>query len=234
MFDRIKQVFQKADDAPPAVGVAPGAVAAWAVSQRLSYAATPGEEGFFGLGGEAVGRPWRLECTAPSREYIRGRELRARADLDVHPDAAVLVLNRPLKEALEARAYALYTDNLQTTVGTSLPEELRWLAMFQEVGWSTAPDAFWRDYAVVADTREQARQWVQPELVDVLAARPDDIHRQTPFMLMLMRGKVYLRTEFSPAGLPALAYATSVLRVACEAALRGPPPAAEAEVDVPL
>ena len=44
-------------------------------------------------------------------------------------------MNRPLKESLEKQAYQIYTDQLQTSVDPNLPEEMRWLAMYDEVGW---------------------------------------------------------------------------------------------------
>ena len=68
----------------------------------------------------------------------------------------VLVMNRPLKEALEKKAYQMFTDQLQTSVDPSLPEEMRWLAMFDEVGWDGLPSEFWTRYAVLTDRREHA------------------------------------------------------------------------------
>ena len=57
-------------------------------------------------------------------------------------DVAVLTINRPLKEALEKRAYKMYTDTLQTTEDPGLPEEMRWLAIYDEAGWGTLPPEF--------------------------------------------------------------------------------------------
>ena len=65
--------------------------------------------------GRAASR-WRLQLGRPTRDYIRGEELRARAELGIDDDVAVLVMNRPLKEALEKQAYQMYTDSLQTSV----------------------------------------------------------------------------------------------------------------------
>ena len=79
----------------------------------------------FALTGTTSSRPWTLECGRSSRDYIRGDELRAKADLKVNDDAVVLIMNRPLKNALETRAYEIYTDMLQTTADPSLPEEMR-------------------------------------------------------------------------------------------------------------
>ena len=59
----------------------------------------------------------------------------ALTELKVNGDAAVLIMNRPLKEAFEKKAYEMYTDTLQTTADPSLPEELRWLAMHPEADW---------------------------------------------------------------------------------------------------
>ena len=60
----------------------------------------------------------------------------------------LFIINRPLKEDLEKRAYEMYTDTLQTTVDPSLPKEMRWLAMYPETGWQSLPPEFLKRYAV--------------------------------------------------------------------------------------
>jgi len=63
--------------------------------------------------------PWKASCAASggawnweSRpgEFIRGKELRARAQLGINQDLAVLVMSRPLRESLEKKAFQIYTN----------------------------------------------------------------------------------------------------------------------------
>ncbi len=114
MFERLKKVFvasksdagdaATADDAGIRMGGNPAAflTPAWMAKG-------------FALKGTIGDRPWKMECIRPSRDYIRGEELRARGEPKLNEDVSVLIMNRALKEALEKRAYQAYTDTLQTT-----------------------------------------------------------------------------------------------------------------------
>lgn len=171
----------------------------------------------------AVGnKPWKIERGPSSRDYIRGEELRGRAELKINDDAAVLIMNRPLKDVLEHRAYKMYTDTLQTTAEPGLPEEMRWLAMYPEVGWDSLSNAFWARYAVMAEHRSDARIWLVPELAELLMSWPEPAPgAQVPFILILLRGKAYLRMQYAPADMPTLRHAATVFTSACESAIAG-------------
>jgi hypothetical protein len=45
---------------------------------------------------------------------------------------------------------------------------------------------------------------------------PDD---QVPFILMILRGKAYLRMQFTPADMPTLEHAAQIFTYACESGL---------------
>ncbi|MDB5965697.1 MAG: hypothetical protein JWQ72_2197 [Polaromonas sp.] len=196
------------------------AVSDWAGLQGLAYH-NPKDRSF-ALAGSTAGKRWKLECGKPTRDFIHGKELLARAALDVPHDAAVLIINRPLKEMLETRAYNLYTESLQTAVDQSLPVEMRWLAIYQEMGWSGLPAAFWDRYAVVADHRVHASAWVTPALAGMLLSWPEPATAaEVPFILLLRRGKAYLRMQYTPADLPTLEHAAVVFTTACDAAVAG-------------
>ncbi len=183
----------------------------------------PAGEGFWVQGqtaGAGGGKSWRLECGLPSRDFIHGQELRGRGDLGVLDAVSVVLMNRPLKVALEKRAYALYTDSLQTTVDPKLPEEMRWLAVYPEVGWTDLPNMFLQRYAVLAGKREHASSWITRDLAEALMRwPPSGPSSEVPFIMMLLRGKCYIRMEFAQGNLPTLAHAAVLFNQACESAL---------------
>jgi len=220
MFERLKKVFVR-NETQPLEAAMPDAVSEWASTHGFSYFNQDKAHSFF-LTGQVRGKPWKLECGPTSRDYIHGHELRARAELGVNGDAAVLIINRPLKESLEKRAYAIYTDSLQTTADPSLPEEMRWLAMFEEVGWASLVPEFWERYAVLADRREHALAWIDNNLAELLLSWPQlGPDAQTPFILMLLRGKAYLRMQYLPGDIATLQHAAVTYTSACDAALAG-------------
>ena len=220
MFDRIKKAFQRngkeRGDTPSSLQH--DAVSEWAASRGMSFSSGLGST--MSVHGKVGGRPWRMELGRPTREYILGEELRARAELGVNDDVGAMIINRPLKEALERRAYSMITDTLQTTADPRLPEEMRWLAMYDEIGWEGISDRFWARYAVLSDTREHAVAWVDQRLVDLLMSWPEPAAvPQVPFMVVLLRGKCYLRMQYLPAETSTLEHATTVFLHACENAM---------------
>lgn len=223
MFDRLKKAFSKdaKEGFAPSSQLASMQVSEWAGTQGFGFTGMEAGKGF-SLTGKVSGKPWRMELGRPSRNFIRGEELRARAELGINEDAAVLVMNRPLKEALEKKAYSIYTDSLQTTADPNLPEEMRWLSMYEEVGWDSLPRQFWARYAILADQRENALAFMDAGLADLLMGWPEPGPLpEVPFMLMLLRGKAYLRMEYNPAQMPTLQHAAAIFTSACESALGG-------------
>lgn len=223
MFDRLKKVLGtpgKPETQPSVQPLGPlDPVAEWAGGLGFTHEGF-GEGKGFALSGKVSGKPFKLERGRSSRDYIRGEELRARGELKVNDDVSVLIMNRPLKDALEKKAYEMYTDTLQTTADPSLPEEMRWLAMYPEAGWDGVPEGFWDRYSVLADQKEQAQQFVNAQVAELLMSwpkpAPDD---QVPFILMILRGKSYLRMQYTPADLPTLQHAMLVFTTASQAAV---------------
>jgi len=228
MFDRIRNALTRTAASPAASAARARASAAadapvseWASTHGMSFAADGA--GGARLEGEVQGRRWRLERGKPTRDYVVGQELRARADLALHQDVAAMVMNRALKEALESKTFEQSTDQVRTGIDGSLPQEVRWLAMFDEFVWEGPPAAFWERYAVVAEQRDTALGWIDPVLVQHLLDWPAPAPSpQAPFTLLLLRGRAYLRMEYRPANLPTLQHAALVFTSACEAALRAP------------
>ncbi|WP_370540289.1 hypothetical protein [Acidovorax sp. ACV01] len=209
-------------------------VARWAANQQLAIV-THATEGHFDLGGDIHGHPWRLECAAPTRDYVQGLELRGRADVGADPDAAVMVINRPLQEILEGTAYTAITDTLQTAVSSSLPEEMRWLSMYEEMAWPGLPASFREHFTVVAERIELAQRWIHApvvsQLLNAVEGEGGTERARSPLVLMLARGKVYLRMEHTQRSLAEIAHAKQLLLVAGQAALQNLPPMSVAGPD---
>ncbi|HSI53956.1 MAG: hypothetical protein ACAH21_09215 [Ramlibacter sp.] len=223
MFERIKKALsigpKESHEGPPSSLLAHGPVSEWAGTQGFGFSVDgSGQE--IALDGKVSGKPWRMQLGKPTRNYILGEEVRARAELGISEDIAVLVINRPLKEALEKRAYQIYTNELQTSVDSTLPEEMRWLAMFDEVGWESLPRPFWARYSVLTDRREAALAWLSPELADLMMQWPQPAPTsEVPFMILLLNGKAYLRMEYTPADLLILQHAAAIFTACCDSAL---------------
>ena len=221
MFERIKKAFSREskDTEGPNSQLAHGPMSEWAGTQGFAFSIDGANQGI-ALEGKIAGKPWRIQLGRPTRNYILGQEVRARGELGIDESVAVLIMNRPLKEALEKRAYQIYTDNLQTSVDSSLPEEMRWLAMFEEVGWEGLPREFWSRYSVLTDRRENAMAWIIEPLAHLALQWPKPgPSAEVPFMVLLMNGKAYLRMEYTPADIATLQHASLIFTSACEAAL---------------
>ena len=151
-------------------------------------------------------------------EQFKGHRLRTHGGVS---EAKVpFIINRPLKDMLERRAYGMITDTLQTTADPNLPEEMRWLAMFDEVGWEELPEPFWKRYAILTDRREHATAWMDESLAQLLMQWPEPAPgAEVPFLIVLLRGKCYLRMQYLPAETSTLEHATTVFTLACENAL---------------
>jgi hypothetical protein len=226
MFDRIRKALAReprdkdSRTAPPS-RLPHGPVSEWAASQGFAMSVT-GNGQAIAVEGRVGAKPWRMELGKPMRGFIRGEELRARAELGLPEDLAVMIMNRPLKEALEKKAYSIITDTLQTTADPNFPEEMRWLAMYDEVGWPSLPGSFWNRYAVLADRREHALAWIDPALAQLMMDWPEPAPSpEVPFILVLMRSKAYLRMEYRPAEMSTLQHAAQVFTSACESAVGG-------------
>jgi hypothetical protein len=86
MFDRIRNALTRTASSPAAraaqaraSAAADAPVSEWASTHGLSFAADGA--GGARLEGQVRGRPWRLERGKPTRDYVVGQELRARAEL---------------------------------------------------------------------------------------------------------------------------------------------------------
>jgi hypothetical protein len=193
-------------------------VSEWAGLQGLAFSQRADGRGGYQVDGKIGDKLWRLEQGAPSRDFIQGAELRARAELGVREDVAVMIMSRHLKNTLDKRAFELYTDSLQTIADPRLPEEMRWLSIYEEVGWESLGSPFLNNYAILADTRDNAMLWITQAFADSLVAWPN-LDPKSPMIMMLLRGKAYLRMQYTDGDQATLEHATAVFTLACEQAL---------------
>lgn len=197
----------------------------WAASHGLTFRPLLGSA--YAIAGDWQGRGVRVECGAPSRTYVHGMELMGRIDLGLTTPHSVIVMNRALKRALEQQAtalYASYTDPLQTSAAL-LPEEIRWLAVYRDAGWAGPEEAFWERYAVLTDSPETARAWIDESAVRRLMDWPGEaVSAATPVLYMLRRGKSYLRLQIDqPRETATAAHALQTLLHLSEKAIGLPP-----------
>lgn len=232
MFERLRTVFTRGAGSSTGASVATATqLSQWAKGQGWAFA-FQGEPAQFHLGGVVAGKPWRMESGPPARDYVQGTELRARADMRVVPEVAVMVISRVLKDELEGRVYGAITEPLQTAVDDNLPQELRWLAIYEELRWPGLPASFSRLFAVVGDSVEHAQRWVNAAMVShLLMERVPAERARAPLLMMLADGKVSLRMETVARHLPDLQYAAALLTTAAAEAAQNLPHCDDSQPD---
>lgn len=203
-------------------------VAEWAQRRGLGFKRVRGEDGFV-LDGRLEGKPWRLEWGPPQRSYIFGHELRLRMELDLPHDMQMLVLSRPLMDALERQTYELFTDNVQTQIGSATPEEMRWLVMFPKLNLSAMKGLRGR-FGGVASVPASGMAWIEGPLANALESHlPGLLNGDPSFVLMTLRSRAYLRMQLISPTPEAVGAAIALFEVAVAQALRaGGSPAGDA------
>jgi hypothetical protein len=214
MLDAIKRLMGSKPPAPQWP-----AVADWAAKNKLRFKRTRDEDGFVIDGGDER-KPWRLEWGPPQRAYIQEHELRLRMDLGLPGEWQFMLLSQPLLDMLERQTFERFTESTQTVIDSNTPEEMRWLAMYPKVNY-TAPKPLRSRFGLVANIEAIAVSWLEGELLKQLEqAAGRALAHQPPFMLMILRGKVYLRTQMADPDVPAIGQLIALFETAVLQALR--------------
>ena len=214
MLESFKRLFAR-----PGHDLDLGEVSDWARRRGHGFRRARNDEGFV-VDGLLEGRPWRAEWGPPQRDYIEGHELRLRMELELPSEAQMLVLSRPLMDALERKTFEEFTDNVQTQIGTKTPEEMRWLVMFPKVDLATLK-ALRTHYGAVASHPSVGLAWLEGPLAHMLeAASGDLLQGARPFVLMTLRGRAYMRLQLAAPDPRALAGALALFETAVTQALR--------------
>lgn len=192
----------------------------WAEARGAEFSQSRDGQGFLIEHPGASPGPMRIEWGQSQRSYLPSTELRMRCEMGLHPDLQTMVLCRALMENLERAVFEAYTDTLKTRADTDTPEEMRWLVMFPKFNHAASQIVRQR-YGIVGVTKELTGAWVDGELGEALVQASQDLLPEGhPFVLMCMRGNLYLRTEMGEADLPKVQALVRLLEIAAREALR--------------
>jgi hypothetical protein len=171
----------------------------WAQSKRASFRRVRDDEGFV-IDGAHGSVSWRIEWGPSQRPYIAGSEVRFMAELGLHRDIQVLVLNRLLMEASEAKVYNEYIEGVQTRVDTQTPTEIRWLVMYSKLSASELRNLGVR-FGAVSSVKPWLLRWLSGPLSQALLDAARGLPEADAFVLSVGRGRVSMRLGLqAPSG----------------------------------
>lgn len=158
MFSAIKRL----------IGVSPkvvdqgGVLSAWAKAEGHAFKHVAGRKPGYVV---ETKRGWRAEWGASQRNlYIHGQELRFRSESGMPHDVQMVMLTRALAQTLETDVFSRYTNDMQTQIDNSLPDEMRWLAMHPQVDTPQSPTLAKR-FVFLSNSVEISQMWLDPDLV---------------------------------------------------------------------
>ena len=213
MFDSVKRLLAGGDE-----GADWRAISAWASQRGARFKRSRDGDGFI-VEGQCDAGPWRLEWGPPQRSYIEGHELRLRIELGLPPELQMLLMSRPLMETLERQTFERYTEQMQTQIDVSTPEEMRWLAMLPKV--PIASKELRTRFGALAMVPRFGAAWLEGALAQRLAdAVPGVLNAEPPLVLMTLRGRVYLRTQLAEPDPASLTAMTDLFETAAAQAVR--------------
>jgi len=163
----------------------------WARAKGAGWRRVREDEGFVADGAHR-GVPWRIEWGASHRPYIVGSELRFIAELGLHRDLQLMVLNRSLMLSSEAKVYDEYVEGVQTRIDTQTPTEIRWLVMYSKLSASDLRSLGVR-FGGVASVKPWLLQWLSGELSDALLDAARYLSESDAFVLSIARGRLSMR-----------------------------------------
>ena len=214
MLESFKRLF-----GAPGEGADLAEISAWAGKRGYSFATM---EGGFAVDGKFEGVPWQLEWAPPQRPFMQGHELRMQIRAGIAPDVHMMLLSRPLMEALEKQAFQRFTQNLQTQIDESSPEEMRWLVMFAKVDVSGMP-AVAAHYGAVASSPAQGQLWLEGPVAKLLERATGTLMVGDPaFVLTVSRGRAEMRLQLADVSSPFLGSAITLFETAVAQALKAP------------
>ncbi|MDQ2736902.1 MAG: hypothetical protein M3Y55_18370 [Pseudomonadota bacterium] len=194
-------------------------VSAWAKKCGHSFKREKDGLGFV-VDGKQGATPWRIEWGPPQRPYIAGHELRIRMELGLPPDLQMLLLSKSLMEALEKQAFEQFTESNQTEMGDATPEETRWLVMFPKMPLNGSK-ILRSNFGGVSSLPNEGPAWLDGPLGRALERSASLLLcEKPPFILMTLRGRIYMRLQLASADQIDVAAAIALFETAATEALR--------------
>lgn len=187
MLEGLKRLF----GGGPAPAKGWDALQPWAEGKQYIFRGVRESEGFV-IDGKLGAAPWRLEWGPSQRSYVKGNELRLRAELGLPSDLQVVVMNRHLQEQMEKAVFDQYVEGVQTRIDNQTPPEMRWLVMFPKLAGSEMGKLKER-FVALSSVKPWLLQWLDGPLSAAILSKGMDA--ATPFVLMIGRGRLTLRTE---------------------------------------
>jgi hypothetical protein len=163
----------------------------WAQGKGGAFRRVRADDGFV-IDGAHRGVPWRIEWGATHRPYIKGPELRFIAELGLHRDLHVLVLNRLLMESSEAKVFDEYVEGVQTRIDTQTPTEIRWLVMYSKASASELKSLGVR-FGAVSSVKPWLLQWLAGPLSPALLEAVRSQAEADAFVMSIGRGRLSMR-----------------------------------------
>ena len=164
---------------------------AWADERQFGVRRVRDDGGVV-IEGRSGSNLWRMEWGPAQRRWVRGFELRLRAELGFGGELQLLVMNRLLQEAMEREVFDQYVEGVQTRIDDQTPPEMRWLVMFPKLsGADAAP--LQGEYVAVGNHKTWLARWLEGGFGAALAQR--GLPPEHPLVLMIGRGRMLLRTE---------------------------------------
>ena len=161
----------------------------WAERRGLTLRPVRDQVGLV-IEGKGAQGAWRLEWGPSQRSYVKGFELRFRADLACGPELQLLIISRQLQEAMERAVYDQYVESVQTRMEENTPPEMRWLVMFPKLS-GLELGRLRESFAAVGNHKAWLMQWLQGPLEAALAS--PSLPTDQPLVLMIGRGRIVLR-----------------------------------------
>jgi len=132
----------------------------------------------------------------------------------------MLIVSKSLMESLEKQAFEQFTESNQTEMGATTPEETRWLVMFPKIAMNGSK-TLRSTFAGVSSLPHEGQAWLEGPLSHGLErAAASWLNAQPPFLLMTLRGRIYLRLQLASADEQDVAAAVALFGVAAASARR--------------
>ena len=192
------------------------AIVAWAAARGYT-AHRDAELGRLSLEGQFSQRSWRLEYGTPQHFYMAGRELRMWTDLGLSPALHLLLMSRSLLDRLETASLDLRNSASRAQADAASIEDVRCVTTYPRVTLSGSP-LLRPHFAMVASEPNAAQVWLYGRLGERAAAFAAQALQAAPFLLMTLRGRLYLHLQAPSLSVDLLEQVIDLYRVAVERA----------------